>query len=127
MDFRTYRPAMLERRIANHLAAAGTTTILSGIPAASARFAKDEAFRLLERITIKVSRFLSARAGIPSAARVCSPGALAAPVGGQPLRIACVGCGAGEEPYTFAMLLEQAGIEASFRPPTSTRPRSMQR
>ncbi len=33
---------------------------------------------------------------------------------GEPLKIACVGCGAGEEPYTFAMLLEDAGIDGEI-------------
>jgi chemotaxis methyl-accepting protein methylase len=32
----------------------------------------------------------------------------------MPVRIACVGGGAGEEPYTFAMLLEHAGLEGSI-------------
>ena len=30
---------------------------------------------------------------------------------GKPLRIWCAGCGAGEEAYTLALLLDSAGVE----------------
>ena len=111
VDFASYRPAMLERRIARHFATSGAASSedylrqLQGSPAA--------AFRLLENITIKVSRFyrhaptfdyLSAEL-FQQLARECA---------GRALRIWCAGCGAGEEAYTFAMLLEHAGIDGSI-------------
>jgi chemotaxis methyl-accepting protein methylase len=91
VDFASYRAAMLERRIANHLASSGAGSVaeylglLRTIPA--------EPFRLLERITIKVSRFYRHAPAFDH------------------LRD---GCGAGEEPYTLAMLLEKAGIDGSI-------------
>ncbi len=111
VNFATYRPAMLERRIASHFATSGATSSedylrhLQGSPGA--------AFRLLENITIKVSRFYR---HAPAFDRL-SGGLLEQLVQertGRPLRIWCAGCGAGEEAYTLAMLLEHAGIEGSI-------------
>jgi chemotaxis methyl-accepting protein methylase len=108
VNFASYRPAMLERRIASHFATSGATSSedylrqLQGSPAV--------AFRLLENITIKVSRFYR---HAPTFDHL-SAGLLerlARERAGEPLRIWCVGCGAGEEAYTLAMLLESAGIE----------------
>src|SRR6185503_2235216 len=108
VDFASYRPAMLERRITRHFATSGATSSedylrqLQGSPAA--------AFRLLENITIKVSRFYR------HAPTFDHLGAglleqLARERVGRPLRIWCAGCGAGEEAYTLAMLLERAGVD----------------
>jgi chemotaxis methyl-accepting protein methylase len=111
VNFAAYRPAMLERRIANHFATSGTASSedylrhLQGSPAA--------AFRLLENITIKVSRFYRhAPAFDHLSAGLLEQ--LARERAGRPLRIWCVGCGAGEEAYTLAMLLEHARIEGSI-------------
>ena len=107
VDFGCYRPAMLERRIANHFASVGAASndeylrLLRGSAA--------EPFRLLERITIKVSRFYRYAPAFDYMRDVLLP-ALAQARAGDPLRILSVGCGGGEEPYTFAMLLEQAGL-----------------
>jgi chemotaxis methyl-accepting protein methylase len=69
----------------------------------------EEASRLLERLTIKVSRFYrNARTFdflmsevIPTLAKMCD---------GAPLRVWSAGCGCGEEAYTLAMLLDRAGV-----------------
>ena len=108
VNFATYRPAMLERRIARHFATTGAGSSedylrqLQGSPAA--------AFRLLENITIKVSRFYR---HAPTFDHLSSGllEQLARARDGRPLRIWCAGCGAGEEAYTLAMLLERAGID----------------
>jgi hypothetical protein len=55
VDFSIYRPAMLQRRIANHLASTGVGSAAEYLSLLRASAA--EPFRLLERITIKVSRF----------------------------------------------------------------------
>jgi chemotaxis methyl-accepting protein methylase len=108
VDFTCYRPAMLERRIARHFATSGATSSedylrqLQGSPGA--------AFRLLENITIKVSRFYRHAPTFDCLSAELLP-QLAQDEPGRPLRIWCAGCGAGEEAYTFAMLLEQAGID----------------
>lgn len=108
VNFATYRPAMLERRIARHFATSGAASSedylrqLQDSPAA--------AFRLLESITIKVSRFYR-HAPTFDHLNAGLLGGLARERAGKPLRIWCAGCGAGEEAYTFAMLLEHAGID----------------
>ena len=108
VDFACYRTAMLERRVANHVASSGATSNedylqqLQGSPAA--------AFRLLERITIKVSRFHRHSPTFEHLRDTLLP-QLARERDGEPLRIWCAGCGEGEEAYTFAMLLDQAGID----------------
>lgn len=108
VDFSHYRPAMLGRRIANQLSASGAT----GESEYLQRLldSADEPFRLVERITIKVSRFYRHAHTFDYLRDTVLPEMARARMG-EPLRIACVGCGAGEEPYTFAMLLEQAGLD----------------
>ncbi len=108
VNFASYRPAMLERRIASHFATSGAASSedylrqLQGSPAA--------AFRLLENITIKVSRFYRHAPTFDHlSAGLLEQLSLAR--AGKPLRIWCAGCGAGEEAYTLAMLLESAGVE----------------
>jgi chemotaxis methyl-accepting protein methylase len=108
VDFSSYRPAMLERRIANRLSAAGAADRSDYLQRLLG--SADESFRLVERITIKVSRFYRHAHTFDYLRDTILP-ELGRARAGVPLRIACVGCGAGEEPYTFAMLLEQAGLE----------------
>jgi chemotaxis methyl-accepting protein methylase len=111
VDFASYRPAMLERRITRHFVTSGATSSedylrqLQGSPAA--------AFRLLENITIKVSRFYRHAPAFDHLSEELLA-QLARERAGRPLRIWCAGCGAGEEAYTFAMLLEEAGIEGQI-------------
>ena len=108
VNFASYRPAMLERRIARHFATSGAASSedylrqLQGSPAA--------AFRLLENITIKVSRFYRHAPTFDHLAAGLLE-QLAHERAGKPLRIWCAGCGAGEEAYTLAMLLEHAGVD----------------
>jgi len=107
VNFASYRPAMLERRIARHFATSGATSSedylrqLQASPAA--------AFRLLENITIKVSRFYRHAPTFDHFSTVLLE-PLAHARAGKPLRIWCAGCGAGEEAYTLAMRLEAADI-----------------
>jgi chemotaxis methyl-accepting protein methylase len=110
VDFSAYRAAMLERRIANHLASTGVGGVAEYL--SLLRSSAAEPFRLLERITIKVSRFYRYAPAFNHLREVVLP-ALAQARGGEPLRIWCAGCSAGEEPYTFAMLMESAGIDGS--------------
>jgi chemotaxis methyl-accepting protein methylase len=107
VNFATYRPAMLERRIARHFAMTGAGSSeddlrqLQGSPTA--------AFRLLQNITIKVSRFYRHAPTFDHLGGLLEQ--LARERAGRPLRIWCAGCAAGEEAYTLAMLLERAGID----------------
>ena len=93
VNFASYRPAMLERRIARHFATSGAASSedylrqLQGSPAA--------AFRLLENITIKVSRFYRHAPTFDHLAAGLLE-QLARERSGKPLRIWCAGCGAGD-------------------------------
>jgi chemotaxis protein methyltransferase CheR len=68
-----------------------------------------ETGRLLDRLTIKVSRFYRNAEAVEAVAR-----ALAAEVARAPRRLALwsAGCGRGEEPYTLAVLLAELGQPA---------------
>ncbi len=106
VDFSRYRRATVVRRIHNRMISAGIESLdeyaalLRGCPA--------EVGALLERLTIKVSRFYRDVRSfdvlrddvLPTLARSCT----------APLAIWSAGCGRGEEAWTLAMLLEHAGI-----------------
>lgn len=105
-DFRLYRPPTMRRRIGNRMIHVGKATLSDYLEYLEAN--QDEAGSLLSRLTIKVSRFyrnastfdrLRAQV-IPELAQSRAP-----------LRIWSAGCGRGEEAYTLAMLLVDAGIE----------------
>jgi chemotaxis methyl-accepting protein methylase len=67
-----------------------------------------EAERLAQRITIKVSRFYRNRPTFDTLRTVVIPG-LAAARRGSRLRVWSAGCACGEEAYTLAMLMDEAG------------------
>ncbi len=106
LDFSCYRPATVQRRIRNRMVMVGADTFGEYLGLVSA--SRDEALRLAERITIKVSRLY--RNGHPfDRLRHQLLPAMAAGRS-RPLDIWVAGCGCGEEAYTFAMLLEEAGV-----------------
>lgn len=109
-DFSVYRPAMVERRVRNRMIALGFRDFLSCLPVYLGRLRADreEAHRLLEHVTIKVSRFYRNRPTFDALRRDVLP-ALAARAAQRPLRIWSAGCAFGEEPYTLALLLAELG------------------
>jgi len=111
VDFTAYRPAMLERRILGRMSAihmAGEAEYLEHLLSSTS-----EPTRLLEKITIKVSRLYRHAPTFDCLRDTVLP-ALANARDGAPLRIWCAGCGTGEEAYTIAMLMEQSRIEGSI-------------
>ncbi|MBM0104927.1 protein-glutamate O-methyltransferase CheR [Steroidobacter sp. S1-65] len=107
VDFRRYRLGTVRRRVLNRMLSARTRTFEDYLRLLRAD--ADEAQHLLSRVTIKVSRFyrnavtfdvLREQVIAEWAARRCD----------SPLQILSAGCGRGEEPYTLAMLLEDAGV-----------------
>jgi chemotaxis methyl-accepting protein methylase len=107
LDFSRYRRASVERRIANRMLCARVSslpeylTLLESTP--------EEPARLIERLTIKVSRFYRDPVTFDALRGLVLP-ALQRARGEIPLRIWCAGCGYGEEAWTLAMLLADAGI-----------------
>jgi len=106
-DFSRYRRATVRRRVLNRMICLGANTFEHYLDMLLAE--EGEALSLLQRITIKVSRFYRNSATFDLLRRDILP-ELARTNGRRPLRIWCAGCGYGEEAYTLAMLLEEAGI-----------------
>lgn len=107
VDFSLYRLATIQRRIGNRMISVGAPSL--GVYLARLRTDAGEAMRLLERLTIKVSRFYRNVRTFDFLLSDVFP-LLAKSRGGAPLRIWSAGCGRGEEAYTLAMLLHTAGI-----------------
>ena len=102
-DFAGYRASTVRRRVMNRVISAGAATLegyLSRLRADPA-----EAGELLQRLTIKVSRFYRNPALVPPV--VAALADRAACVRGRPLRAWSAGCGHGEEAYTLAILLAE--------------------
>jgi chemotaxis methyl-accepting protein methylase len=108
-DFSCYRAATVRRRILNRMISVGVESFTQYLD--MLRGAEGEPLRLLERLTIKVSRFYRNKPAwdllrtevLPRLAHRAAP-----------LRLWSAGCGCGEEPYTLAMLLDEAGIAGTI-------------
>jgi chemotaxis methyl-accepting protein methylase len=107
VDFESYRRPFIERRILTRMAAAGVRTLAEYLDLLGSSHGETAA--LIDRLTIKVSRFYRDAASCDHLWRNVLP-ELARIRGGLPLRIWCAGGGCGEEPYTMAMLLEHLGL-----------------
>lgn len=110
VDFSEYRSSTVSRRIEARISAAGASSAAEYLE----RLRRDasEMDRLVERLTIKVSRFYRDAAAVDAVR-----GALAAraPAMGRPIRAWSAGCGRGEEAYTLAILLaESVGPDGAF-------------
>lgn len=106
-----YRRSTLARRVQNRVIASGEPTLAAYV--ARLRADPAETALLLDRVTIKVSRFFRNREAVLAVSR-----ALAGAVGRGPrrLRVWSAGCGRGEEPYTLAMVLADLGQLAAGPP-----------
>lgn len=103
VDLFGYRRGTIERRLANRMLSVGAR---SGADYLAVLLRDEaEADRLLERLTIKVSRFYRNAEVFDTLRRVVLP-ELGRRFGGARLRAWSAGCGEGEEAYTLVMLLE---------------------
>ncbi|HEX9049418.1 MAG TPA: CheR family methyltransferase [Anaeromyxobacter sp.] len=104
LDLSGYRRSTLARRVRNRMISAGARGPADYLE--RLRADPGETPRLLDRLTIKVSRFFRNPAAV-AAVRA----ALAAELARAPRRLALwsAGCGRGEEPYTLARLLADLG------------------
>jgi chemotaxis protein methyltransferase CheR len=105
VDFSRYRAATVRRRILNRMISVGAESFETYL--ALLEGSQDEARHLLNRISIKVSRFYRHAAAFDMLRLEAIPTLAAS---GAPLRVWSAGCGCGEEPYTLAMLLDAAGV-----------------
>lgn len=106
-DFASYKLPTVARRTLNRMVSVGAVTFADYLQFLRQR--EGEAARLLEHVTIKVSRFYRDATTFDMLRRQVLP-ELARQAGGRPLAVWSVGCGCGEEPYTLAMLFAEAGV-----------------
>ncbi|HZM35861.1 MAG TPA: protein-glutamate O-methyltransferase CheR [Burkholderiales bacterium] len=106
IDFAAYRAPTLERRILSRMGSVGIASHDEYLRLLER--SHEEAAQLLERITIKVSRFYRHVPTFDLLRAQVMPRLAAL---GRPVRAWSAGCGRGEEPYTLAMLLDEASIE----------------
>lgn len=106
LNFHTYRPAMIERRIGSRMLSAHTAShakylqLLQDDP--------DEIDRLIACLTIKVSRFFRNAAVFNLLRDIVLPD-LVRHLSDRPLRLWSAGCGNGEEAYSLAITLQETG------------------
>lgn len=106
-DFASYKLPTVARRTLNRMVSVGAVTFADYLQFLRQR--EGEAARLLEHVTIKVSRFYRDATTFDMLRRQVLP-ELARQADGRPLAVWSVGCGCGEEPYTLAMLFAEAGV-----------------
>lgn len=111
VDFSRYRPATVRRRVLNRMISVGASDFEQYLHILESDRA--EPLRLLERITIKVSRFYRNAVTFDALRHTVLP-ELRRARERTPLRIWSAGCGNGEEPYTLAMLLKEAGLSGTI-------------
>lgn len=108
-----YKESVLRRRIAVRMRACGVADYVQY--AAVLDSDRDEYERLLDALTINVSKFFRNRETWEAIDRDVLPRLLA---NGEVLRCWSAGCASGEEPYTLAMLvLERAGTDRAHKSP----------
>jgi len=105
VDFARYRASTVRRRIHNRMISAGIRTIPEYL--AFLQESSDEAAHLLDRIAIKVSRFYRHPRAWHAVAEVALTDLASVR---RPLSVWSAACGNGEEVYTLAMLLADAGL-----------------
>lgn len=106
-DFTRYRAATVYRRVLNRMISIGERSLDGYLHVLEA--SREEAEELLDRIAIKVSRFYRHRPSYDVLRAQVFP-RFAERARARPMRIWSAGCGCGEEPYTLAMLLDEAGL-----------------
>jgi chemotaxis methyl-accepting protein methylase len=106
VDLAGQRRSMLARRASHQLGWAGVRTPAEYLQ--RVRTDPAEPWRLLERLTIKVSRFFRNPGTFETLRRRALP-ELRRRRGGAPLRVWSAGCANGQEAYSLGMLCAEAG------------------
>jgi len=110
-DFASYRLPTVARRTMNRMISVGAETFADYLQFLRQR--EGEAARLLEHVTIKVSRFYRHAPTFDMLRRQVLP-ELARQADGGAVKVWSIGCGCGEEPYTLAMLFAEAGVRCAI-------------
>jgi chemotaxis methyl-accepting protein methylase len=103
VDFSEYRPATLMRRLRTRMLAAGAPRFEDYLRRLRSDPAEPDA--LVEKLTIKVSRFFRDAPTFEALARALQRRRAENPA--RRLQVWSAGCGLGEEPYGLAILLDQ--------------------
>jgi len=122
-DFASYRLPTVARRTVNRMISVGAATYADYLQFLRQR--EGEAARLLEHVTIKVSRFYRHAPTFDTLRREVLP-EFARHAEGRPITVWSIGCGCGEEPYTLAMLFAEAGLSCIIEA-TDIDPAALQR
>jgi len=109
VDFSRYRPATIRRRVHNRMISVGAAWFDEYL--VHLRQSVAEAELLLDRLAIKVSRFYRHAPAWDELRATVLP-ALAREH--RRVRIWSAACGYGEEVYTLAMLLDEAGLDGTM-------------
>lgn len=107
VDFSEYRQATIARRIRNRMLTVGVSSLDEYVDLAAT--SADEVEALADRLAIKVSRFYRNAVTFDLLRSHVVP-LLRDAAEGRAVHVWCAGCGGGEEAYTLAMLLDEAGI-----------------
>ena len=105
LDFSHYREPTMRRRVQNRMMGLGLRSLQQYLDTLERE--PREARHLIERLTIKVSRFYR---NVPVFELLRHDVLPRLAARGEPLRLWSAGCGRGEEAYTLAMLLAEKGI-----------------
>jgi chemotaxis methyl-accepting protein methylase len=105
IDFGGYRLPTLARRIQNRMIARNVRTLPEYLE--RLREEPGEPAALIEKLTIKVSRFFRNASTFEALGRALTLRRAARPT--TPLTVWSAGCGFGEEPYSLALLLSELG------------------
>jgi chemotaxis methyl-accepting protein methylase len=109
LDLRLYRRTTIRRRLHNRMVSLGMSRLTEYLDLALG--SDDEVHRLVEHVTIKVSRFYRNPHTFEMLRGTVLPELAARRH--SPLRVWSAGCGRGEEAYTVAMLLRHSEIEGT--------------
>ncbi len=109
LDFSRYRQSTVRRRLQGRMATTGVDSIRRYLELLSG--SEEEAGRLVERLTVKVSRFYRNAGAFDRVRGEVMPRLVSRSRG--PLRFWSAGCAGGEEAYTLALLLDERGAPGS--------------
>ena len=117
LDFKTYQPNSIRRRLALRLVALNIQDYQAYRHYLTENDQEIDA--LIDSLTLKVSRFFRNPFVFEALATFLLPRLIAVAgetAGSEPIRVWCAGCGRGEEPYSLAILFRELLVDHSAPP-----------